>query len=55
MNWDDTMRLIVKARAGLATQEEVDFLTAELVIYRGMAVRLEGALHEIIKETEKYQ
>ena len=55
MNWDDTMRLIVKARAGLATNEEVDFLTAELIVYHGMAIRLEGALHEIIKETEKYQ
>jgi len=55
VNWDDTKRLIARARRGDADQEEIDFLTEELIVYHGMAIRLEGALHEIIKETEKYQ
>jgi len=42
-----------QARAGTLTPEQQLQLSTEFLLYRDMAIRLERALHELIKEVEK--
>jgi len=44
--------LFRKAQYGSMTPEEQKELASEAMIYHDMAVRLERALHEILKEVE---
>jgi len=48
----DLDRLMLKGRLGTLDPGEQAALVAELEIYRAMALRLERALHELIKEAE---
>lgn len=53
MDSTDIDFLIIKARAGLLSVAEQNKIGNELEIYRGMALRLERCVHDMIKETEK--
>lgn len=45
-------RLIAKGREGILNETEQLEIANELAVYRAMAMRLERALHDLVKEVE---